>query len=236
MKVAGKILSILSYILLAVVLVIFVTVLVARIRNEIPTLFGYSFHLVVSPSMETENEDSIEIGDMVIVKHCDSKDIAMHDIILFVSQDPSQTVDGKPMKILHRVVGYANEEHTSFITKGDNNSRNDDYPSGELIGKMAGKSRAFGAVMLFFMKGTNIIFLLLIIVLVVFMAVLIAKLVTSFKKAKPNDEEQVMRQEIMEKIKKEQEESNNDKVIQANQGDANTNPDNQNDKSGQDNQ
>lgn len=87
-------------------------------------IFGYTFRIVVSNSMEP----TIEHNSICVVKDCDIEDINIDDIICFnYSQD-----------IIHRVVSIDNNSQIELHTKGDANDREDSIiiTSDMLVGKV----------------------------------------------------------------------------------------------------
>ena len=114
---------------IVLVAVINVTMLVQQnfMEKRVPTIFGYSYINVLSSSMEP----AVSAGDLVICKEKDEYEIG--DAILFEEQD---------YLILHRIVDI--NEKGEFITRGDANPSNDEYPvtpaliHGEMVGVLTG--------------------------------------------------------------------------------------------------
>lgn len=126
----SKIFTILSYVLMAILVVIIVMTLIAKFNNKVPSVLGYSVLRISSGSMET----TLPTGSYIVVKKTDPKDVKVGDIITFYSDDP--TIYGMPNT--HRVIGIKTGEDGKLIfqTKGDNNLIEDKYPPSEdaLIG------------------------------------------------------------------------------------------------------
>ena len=93
-------------------------------KDEVPTLFGYAPMIVLTNSMEGNNEDSFSGGDLIFVKTVEAEDVKKGDIISFF--DPQ----GNGTSITsHRVVEIINEGgKISFKTKGDANNTEDKLP------------------------------------------------------------------------------------------------------------
>lgn len=90
-------------------------------KKEYVDIFGYSMFQVVSGSME----ETLHIGDLVIVKTREFEDIAKNDIIVF-KQD--ETI------ITHRVIEIDKE---TITTKGDaNNTKDEPIATEDVIGKV----------------------------------------------------------------------------------------------------
>ena len=83
-------------------------------KNEVPSIFGYKPFIVLSGSMESE----IMTGDLVIVKETDPEKLNKKDIIAF--RDAQDTVT------THRIIDIVYKDGQKyFVTKGDNNSSQD---------------------------------------------------------------------------------------------------------------
>ena len=82
--------------------------------NEIPSIAGYKPFIVYSGSMEKE----IPIGSIAIIKETEPKNLHEEDIIAFMQED--NTI------VTHRIVDIKTKNNkTYYVTKGDNNSSND---------------------------------------------------------------------------------------------------------------
>ncbi|MCD8208578.1 MAG: signal peptidase I [Bacteroidales bacterium] len=114
------------------------------LKNDMPTIFGYGFAVVVSGSMEP----TIMTGDMIITKKC--KEYVEDDIICFT--DPSLGY------VTHRIIGV-NDDGT-FTTKGDLETNSVDMhhvSTDEIVGKVVVISTTGGQVMSFLQKPVGII-------------------------------------------------------------------------------
>ncbi len=133
--------SALWWVLLIILAVLLVTVLSAKMRGEVPNIFGYSVLRIVSGSMEPE----ISVGEYILIRASASEDIKEGDIISFYSRDPQ--IAGMPNT--HRVAAapIITDSGIEFITRGDANLKNDDYrvSEDELIGKYVMSLSALGA-------------------------------------------------------------------------------------------
>lgn len=82
--------------------------------EEVPSVFGYKPFIVLSGSMETE----IKRGDLIITKIVDPTKLDVDDVIAF--RDAEETIT------THRIIDIVERNgETYFITKGDNNSSQD---------------------------------------------------------------------------------------------------------------
>lgn len=83
-------------------------------KEKIPSVFGYKPFIVLSGSMETD----IRVGDLIITREVDPTTLKISDVIAF--RDPEGTVT------THRIIEIVDcYNETCFITKGDNNSSQD---------------------------------------------------------------------------------------------------------------
>lgn len=83
-------------------------------EDKVPSIFGYKPFIVLSGSMETD----IKVGDLIITKNVDPTTLGIGDVIAF--RDPEGTITTH--RIIEMVECY---QDTCFITKGDNNSSQD---------------------------------------------------------------------------------------------------------------
>lgn len=83
-------------------------------EDVVPSVFGYKPFIVLSGSMEVE----IHRGDMIITKVIDPASLVVDDIIAFR--------DGAGTVTTHRIIDIVEKDgDTYFITKGDNNTSQD---------------------------------------------------------------------------------------------------------------
>ena len=113
-----------AVILLALLLI---NIFSAKIRGEVPSVFGYSVMNIVTGSMENKEDPDrgIPTGSYILVKSVDPKKVKRDDIICFYSSDPS--IKGFPNT--HRVYEdpIVTENGIEFVTKGDANITADKY-------------------------------------------------------------------------------------------------------------
>ena len=130
-KIIDKVFSITWWVALGALFVLCFGIVRAKIKGEVPQVFGYSVVKVISPSM---GED-IPVGTYVLIKKVDPKDVKIGQIICFYSDDPA--IKGSPN--LHRVAAdpIKNGDKYEYITKGDANAVQDSVTakSEKLIGK-----------------------------------------------------------------------------------------------------
>lgn len=111
--------------------VLVVHILGAKLRGEVPRVFGYSVMNIVSGSME----DKIPEGSYILIRRVDASEVRKDDIICFISDDPA--IRGYPNT--HRVIKdpIQGPEGLEFVTQGDAASQADKTTAKEanLIGK-----------------------------------------------------------------------------------------------------
>jgi signal peptidase I len=90
-------------------------------KNEPLFIFNYSFSIIPSDSMVGDNEDSLDVWDIAIIKRVDFEDVTYNDVIVFQSE-----INGQQALIIHRIVGDHYEG--GFETQGDNNASVDLNP------------------------------------------------------------------------------------------------------------
>ena len=200
MKKAVKItVNILAWIVLVFALLITLIVFSSEKNNGVSNIFGYMPLTVESDSMSP----TFKKGDMILCKEIDDvNDLKKDDVITFWT-----LIDGKRVKNTHRIVEVNNVDGSvSFITRGDNNSADDDVPaySSDIIGKWTDvKISGFGKV-LDFLKTKKGFFICIIIPLAVFFLFELYKFIATIievkngDKSEKLDEEEIKRRAIEE--------------------------------------
>lgn len=114
-SIVSTILSVAWWCVLALLFLLLVSILGAKIKGEVPSVFGYSVINIISESME----DEIPQGSYILIKKVSPEEVKRDDIICFYSTDP--TIYGMPNT--HRVVEdpIITGDTVEFITKGDAN-------------------------------------------------------------------------------------------------------------------
>ncbi len=130
-KVVKLTLSVVWWIVLVLLALLLVNILGAKLRGEVPKVFGYSVMHIISNSMG----ETIPEGSYILIKETDPEDIKKDDIICFLSDDP--TIYGFPNT--HRVVEdpIFTDIGIEFVTRGDANHGNDTVTakSDRLVGR-----------------------------------------------------------------------------------------------------
>jgi signal peptidase len=140
-NVTKRVLSALWWVALVLLASLLVSIFSAKMRGEVPKVFGYSIMNIVSGSMGEE----IPAGSYILIKVTDPSDIKINDVICFYSDDP--TIKGYPNT--HRVVKepIVNPDGSiEFVTRGDANLKDDDYTAkgDRLIGRYVKTLDVFG--------------------------------------------------------------------------------------------
>lgn len=127
---------------------------IAMKNKEMISLFGYTYSVVPTDSMEPE----IMVGDSVIAKKVDFEDLEIGNDIIY-----HYVTDKLDIFIVHRII---REENGGFITQGINNNSEDDVLVTEdnYVAKVvwSGKAANIGELVL---HNRDLIFLILTIVL-----------------------------------------------------------------------
>ena len=128
LKKAGEALWWVVTVLLAVAIMF---IMAAKIKGEIPYVFGYSVMHIVSGSME----DTIPEGTYILIKKTDPSEIRKGDIICFYSDDPN--IKGLPNTHIVVEEPIPGENGIEFVTKGEANPLPDKETAkgDKLIGK-----------------------------------------------------------------------------------------------------
>ena len=140
-KIAMKIVNIFINTLIIVVLLksilIATLALTSKSNNGVPSVFGYSFHTIMSPSMEGGSDvyegGDYRVGDLVIGKATNGNPNEVYevgDIVVYTTQNDNLP-DGVEM-ICHRVIARDQQDDGSYLytTKGDNTDEVDQTKHG----------------------------------------------------------------------------------------------------------
>lgn len=152
-------------------------------RNEPLFIFGYSFSIIPSESMIGDLEDSLDKGDIAIIRKAAYDEVAIGDVIVFQSE-----VEGSSKLVIHRVVGEHHEG--GFETKGDHNASVDLEPVTEenFQAIYVSKITFLKPLALFAAFQKNIIFGILSLVLV---AMIVTETIHIIKTVKKTNEEKM---------------------------------------------
>ena len=157
-----KMISIISCLFLALVIVITIGVVLDKMRGEVPDVFGFSVLHITTGSME----DEIMENSYVLIQKCKADDVVEGDIITFFSPDPS--IYG--MLNTHRVVSVKEENgERVFITKGDANLTEDTYPvpAERLVGRYVTNLTLITSLTSFFQTRASLIVIVILWVVII---------------------------------------------------------------------
>ena len=146
-------------ILLSIILIIFIVTISLNIfyskiilKEELIKIFGKSFLIVTSGSMEPE----INSGELIVIT--EDKNYKKNDIVTYKDIDNSF--------VTHRIVS---ETVNGFILKGDANNINDEEVLiSNIKGKVIYHSKLFGFFIMYILKPLVIIYVILFIVINIF--------------------------------------------------------------------
>lgn len=160
-------------------------------EDDVPSVFGYKPFIVLSGSMETD----IHIGDLVVVKVIDPAKLEVDDVIAF--RDAENTVT------THRIIDIVEKDGEKFfITKGDNNSSQDqnlvEYSDVEGIYRF--RVPMVGTIMNSLSKPTTIVIVALAITILFFLWFSV-----SAKKAKDVEDAEFLEFKRMKELEKQKE-------------------------------
>ena len=191
------ILSIILLMILLPILFVNLVILVDSYRNpdEIPSFFSWKPFIVLTGSMNQE----IASGDLAVVKDVDPNTLKEGDIIAF-------KVDN--IVITHRIVEIRDDNNEKeFITKGDNNSTEDEgYVKEEQIeGIYKFKVKRLGDVAMF-LQTTKGIVLCLSIPIALLILLQIIQSINDRREMKQKDKKEKELEEEIKRLKKENKE------------------------------
>lgn len=109
-----------------------------------PSIFGLTPMVVLSGSMSGQAEDSLEAGDLAVIRRVEPETLRAGDIVAYMSGGAAVT---------HRITAVETAEDGSllFTTKGDANNAEDTekVPESSLIGLCTGRIAGAGDFLLF---------------------------------------------------------------------------------------
>lgn len=200
-KVLKITLSVLAWILLIFALLITIMVFTSDKNNGVSSLFGRMPLTVESGSMEPTFKE----GDLIISKEIDDiNELKVDDVISFWT---NEIVEGQNVINTHRIVEIKDDNGTkAFVTKGDNNEKEDTYivyPS-KIIGKWTGtRLGGIGKVMKFLKTKTGFLVCILIPMALFFLFELFKLIMVIVQMRQPaklseTDEEEIKKRAIEE--------------------------------------
>lgn len=171
-----------SLLIFGCALAVFITTLVARSQNRPAVLFGYSFALVVTDSMEPE----ICVGDLIIVKSCGIEQMKVGQNAVFMGLSG----DYKDKCIVHKIESITEENgEISLVTKGVNNPIADPDPvtRQNFLGIAVFNSAPLGAVLYFLQQPINWLYILIIVVAIAVIITQSIKIIKYIKNKRNNE-------------------------------------------------
>lgn len=178
--------TVITVLIFALVVFILVNVIVCKIQNKPTSIFGFSFSVVQTNSME----DEIMTGDLIVFKGVDASTLKVGDNIVFRADDNFKDGSGKSLAgytIVHKIVDITDQ---GFVTRGVNNVANDDgiRSASDVYGLCVANSAGWGKVFTFFGKYGVIILVAVIAVPVIVTQTI--KIVKLSKSKKENSEDE----------------------------------------------
>ena len=209
LKKISKIVGIISTVFLVLCVGILLYTTISYAKTGLVKIFGYSYHVIQSPSMEPE----IKVGDLVIVKEVPYDQIEVGNDILFKCEDTTSAVYGK--YVVHRVIEKTETEGV-YKTQGVNNPGPDKVPS-KAEGKVVSVNSSLGGLFTFLTQGRNIIFIVGIFGVVIFTVMQLGTVISNSVVLKTEKDKQKIEddQKLKEQLKKEIQEElakNNQKI------------------------
>jgi len=201
MKKAIKVVvNVFSWVILIFAFIVTLLVFTADRNNGVSSLAGFIPLTVSSNSMTP----TFSKNDMIIDREIDDiNELVKGDVITFWTMD---IIEGQRVKNTHRIVEIKDDNGKKlFVTRGDNNSQDDNYPvyAVDIIGKWTGaKINGFGRVMDYLRTKTGF-FIFIIIPMTLFFLFELYKLIIVIVEIKRpeltvEDEEMIKRRAIEE--------------------------------------
>ncbi len=203
-KVFNTIITVISWIILVLALLVTILVFSADANGGIPSLFGFIPLTVESDSMKPAFAED----DLIIDKEIDDVfNLKEGDVITFWT-----LINGNRVKNTHRIISVNNADaNINFTTKGDNNDVRDSinvYPA-DIIGQWTGTAlHGWGRAVNFLRTKTGFFICILIPMIVFFLFELYKLIVVIVEVKSPHapqiDEEEIRRRAVEEYIAEQQ--------------------------------
>ena len=150
--------KILKTLLIAIIIteVVFMCfIMIFKMSGKNPTVFGYQFYVIVSPSMEPQ----LSVGDVILSKKYTDQPIEEGDVITFLGTEGS--LRGKV--VTHQVIKVEEiNGNTSITTKGlANNVEDPQITKSDVLSVMEYKTVVFGFIYRLITSTPGFIFLIL---------------------------------------------------------------------------
>lgn len=204
MKKAIKVIvNILAWVLLIFVFLVTLMVFTSTKNNGLSNIFGFMPMTVQSDSMKP----TFAKDDLIIVKEVeDLYSLKEDDVITFYT-----IIQGSRVLNTHRIVEVDKQNNSvSFVTRGDNNSINDEIPveSSDIVGKWTGKKIGGAGKVMDFLRTKKGFFICVLLPMILFFLFELYKfIVTLIEVKKPTiseeDEEEIKRKAVEEYLAKE---------------------------------
>jgi len=202
-KIFGKIIGFIIIALMILLLGVNIVLAVKTNKNpdEIPSIFGHKLFIVMSGSMQSK----INIGDMVVIKEIDAKELKTNDIIAFKGAENQVTT--------HRIINVVNDNgEIGFETKGDSNNVKDEaiVHINDIEGKMVFNIPKIGELVLFIQKPLGIFLSIIVILLIVGIMFIIENQKSSGKRYKDKQYMKEFEEFKKQKMEEEKTKENNE--------------------------
>lgn len=150
-KVLSLIATLFTALIVALTAYVVVSIVIARVQDRDVSLFGYSFGIVMTNSMEPE----ISVGDLIIFTHEGIENVEEGDYIVFVAGEGfDSAIRGQNVVHMAEEIVVGEGVSLSIITRGTNNAAQDEYPVTEenFVGLCVFHSSGWGAFFSFIMQ------------------------------------------------------------------------------------
>ena len=165
--------SALTVLIFALAFYIMIFGAIAASNNRLLNIFGYSYSVVPTGSMEGDLDDSLHVGDMILIKRTTIDFVDVGDVIVFYSIE-------NDIHIAHRIIEVTDEG--ALITKGDANASADDelVTSDMVIGQVV-LSFNFLNIGLLSVNYRSFIFIIIIFIIIFIMIKEVSKIMKTLK-------------------------------------------------------
>lgn len=179
-KIKKIIITFFTFVFMGLTLLVSISIIMAKVNNDVPNIFNRSLFMIVSSSMEQE----LSKGDIILIERVEPKDIKENDVITFVMKTGNVKIVNT-----HRVI-KVNDDDT-FTTRGDNAPSyiQETVSYKDYIGRYTGfKIPKVGLFIDFLFSNLNILFGLIILIAIIIIGFEIKNIINHYKENRTKNE------------------------------------------------
>ncbi len=180
-QILRKIASIITYVILGIICVTLLSVVFCRFSGKTPSVFGYRFNVIVTPSMEPE----IKVGDVIISKNYTGQQLEVGSVITYYGE-----VGEYADKYITHKIRSVDEEKQTLVTYGIAVGRDDPAISFDQVESLFVRKSAILTFLYSIISNPVAFVCLVIIPIIAMIAMEILNIIKEVKQAKQAEREE----------------------------------------------